>query len=408
VPEIRLPKPHAGQALVLSQSRRFNVLMCGRRFGKTTLGIRKIVQAAANGQPTAWCSPTYKMLSQVWRQVEALLHPIILDRNKQERRLELLGGGSIDFWSLDAPDSIRGQKYALVVCDEISLVRDFEAAWTGTLRPTLTDLRGGAWFFMTPKGRGYPYSLYLRGQSGDDAEWSSWRLRSVDNTFISPDEVESARRDMPAHVFAQEYEGVPADDAGNPFGLGAVNACTGPLSGEPATAYGVDLAMSQDWTVVIGLDAQRRVCSLDRWQSDWDSTYKRVLSIVGNTPTYIDSTGLGGPVFERLDRDRPGVFTPYTFTAPSKQALMMRLVTAIQSVEVSFPVGTIVDELSSFAYEFRPGGRVIYSAPSGYHDDCVCALALSLLAHDAAPTMPAVTVVRGRAPRPDLMWREMH
>jgi hypothetical protein len=29
--------------------------------------------------------------------------------------------------------------------------------------------------------------------------------------------------------------------------------------------FGVDLAKSVDWTVVIGLDALGRVCALDRW-----------------------------------------------------------------------------------------------------------------------------------------------
>ena len=32
-------------------------------------------------------------------------------------------------------------------------------------------------------------------------------------------EVESARRDLDPLVFAQEYEGIPAEDGSNPFGL---------------------------------------------------------------------------------------------------------------------------------------------------------------------------------------------
>jgi len=38
MPTLTLPKPHAGQQQVIDGSKRFNVLCCGRRWGKTELG----------------------------------------------------------------------------------------------------------------------------------------------------------------------------------------------------------------------------------------------------------------------------------------------------------------------------------------------------------------------------------
>ena len=35
---LTLPRPHAGQRLILDQRKKRNVLRCGRRFGKTQLG----------------------------------------------------------------------------------------------------------------------------------------------------------------------------------------------------------------------------------------------------------------------------------------------------------------------------------------------------------------------------------
>jgi hypothetical protein len=56
---------------------------------------------------------------------------------------------------------------------------------------------------------------------------------------------------------------------------------------------------------------------------------------------------------------------------------MEGLVLAIQTRKVRFPPGPIVAELEQFEYVFTRTG-VRYSAPEGYHDDCVMALALAV------------------------------
>jgi hypothetical protein len=48
---VRLPAPHSAQARVTEEAKRFNVLACGRRFGKTTLGIDRMVQLNRPGFP---------------------------------------------------------------------------------------------------------------------------------------------------------------------------------------------------------------------------------------------------------------------------------------------------------------------------------------------------------------------
>ena len=164
------------------------MLMCGRRFGKTTLGIDRVVDAVVRGLPVAWFAPTYKLLLEVWRELEIIFSPVTVSANVQERQLRLVGGGVIDFWSLEHVDAGRGRKYGRVVVDEAGVVRDLETAWQQAIRPTLTDLRGDAWFLGTPKGRRHFFTLYQRGQSGD-AEWASWRFPTGFNPYIDPAEV---------------------------------------------------------------------------------------------------------------------------------------------------------------------------------------------------------------------------
>lgn len=87
---IALPRPHAAQYRVLAGVRRFSVVCCGRRWGKTTLGIDRIVgPATLERGPVGWFSPTYKMLSDTWREVRRTLIPVTERKDETEHRLEL-------------------------------------------------------------------------------------------------------------------------------------------------------------------------------------------------------------------------------------------------------------------------------------------------------------------------------
>ena len=119
--ELTLPKPHAGQAQVIAEAKRFNVLDCGRRFGKTTLGIDRCVTPAVLPFPVGWFSPSYKMMLEVWREVVRILEPVIVRANSADHRIENLAGGVLEFWSLDNPDNSRGRRYKRVIVDEAAI-----------------------------------------------------------------------------------------------------------------------------------------------------------------------------------------------------------------------------------------------------------------------------------------------
>ena len=127
--DLKLPRPHRAQRQVLREAKRFNVLACGRRWGKTTIGLDIIIRHAIAGQPVAWFAPYYKSLLDVWRQATITLAPMIQKKNASERRIELIGGGLIEFWSLEDIDVARGRKYKAVVIDEAAMVRHLKDAW---------------------------------------------------------------------------------------------------------------------------------------------------------------------------------------------------------------------------------------------------------------------------------------
>lgn len=376
---------HAGQIKVLRESARFNVLECGRRFGKTHLGIQLAIDAVVDGKEVGWFAPTYRYLEQPWREIGKALKPIKALSNATEKRLEIINGGGFDCWSLDNVDAGRGRKYDRVIIDEASLVRNLQSAWQETLRPTLADRRGDAWFLGTPKGRNFFHRCFERGQIGDEG-WRSWRLPTTTNPLIANEEIEAARRELPKQVFEQEFLGIPSDDGGNPFGLDAIADCTGDCGRGDPVVFGVDLAKSVDWTVVVGLDRDARVVSLDRWQSTWAETERRVRDLIGEHPALVDSTGVGDPIVESLQRDRPRV-EGFKFTGHSKQQLMEGLASRFSRREVRIPDGWLRTECETFEFEYTRTG-VRYEAPAGMHDDGVCALALAIRCLDLHGVSP--------------------
>jgi hypothetical protein len=208
---IRVPRPHANQAAIVAEAGRFNVVNCGRRFGKTVMGIDRAINGRKGmlaGYPVGWFAPDYKLLRQAWRDIRAILGPIAAGArgiSEQEKRIELINGGSLECWSFDRnPDAGRSRRYGTVVIDEAAHCRNLEPAWTKGIRATLTDYIGDAWFISSPNGENFFHTLYKRHREGRKG-WRSWTRTSYDNPHIPGSEIDDASLDLPDWVFEQEY-----------------------------------------------------------------------------------------------------------------------------------------------------------------------------------------------------------
>lgn len=370
--EITLPLPHENQNKILNEKKRFNVLDCGRRWGKSVLSINLLAETALSGHPAGYFTPTYKLLEGSFKEAYNALEPIT--RRKHDNQfIELITGGIIEFWSLDNPQAGRSRKYKRVIVDEAAFVKNLWEAWTQSIRPTLTDLKGDAFFMSTPKGKNDFYKLYMRGANGE-ANWMAWQMPTSTNPFIDISEINDAQKDLPELAFSQEYLAQFNDNVANPFGYEFIKQCTFPLSTDVPVCFGIDLAKSFDYTVIIGLDKFGRCCYFERFQKDWNLT-KQIILQLPKAAMRIDSTGVGDPIVEDLQRQRPNIFGE-KFTMWGKQQLMEGLQVAIQQRKITFPEGVITNELESFEYEFTRTGTK-YSAPVGLHDDTVMALALA-------------------------------
>jgi len=377
---------HPSQRLVAREARRFNVLNCGRRFGKTKFGLNRAMQTLRRGKPVAWFAPTYKLMLDVWAEARRDLVDEIASANKTEMRLELKNGAIFDMWTLDDVDAGRGRKYARVIIDEAAMVKDLMSAWQSSIRPTLTDLKGDAWFLSTPKGRNAFWHLYQMGIDPTRTDWAAWQMPTSANPFIDATEIEAARELLPELTFEQEYLAVFLESEGAVFRN--IAACMNAPEATPddhighTIVAGVDWAKQRDFTVMsFGCLTCKCEVARDRF-NQIDYVFQRgrlqVLCDLWKPKAVLSEiNSIGSPVFEELERAGLPVVA-FETTATSKPPLIENLALTLERAEWQFQSDpTWTGELEAYERKVSPvTGRSSYSAPEDGHDDTVMARAL--------------------------------
>lgn len=196
------------QGIIAKDPHRFRVICSGRRFGKTTLACEEIKACAVHkAARIAYIAPTYQQARDIaWEQLKKEIEPIINDINESrlEMRVKSLKGESIIFlrgW--ESIEGLRGQKFDLLILDEVAMMRNFWTNWREVLRPTLIDTNGEAMFISTPKGFNHFYELY--GFESKDSDYRSYHFTTYDNPFIPVEEIEKAKLELTEDAFAQEF-----------------------------------------------------------------------------------------------------------------------------------------------------------------------------------------------------------
>ena len=201
---------HQVQKIIAEDTHRFRVLCLGRRTGKTFLSVVELIGQAIGNEDglVSYVAPTYRQARDIaWQELKRETAEYAVSIN--ESRLEVVipnkfgGTSTIDLRGWESIESLRGQKRHFLVLDEVAMYRNFWVNWQEVLRPLLTDYRGGCLFASTPKGYNHFYDLYNLEQTNED--FKSFHYTSYDNPYINSDEINSAKKDMTADRFAQEY-----------------------------------------------------------------------------------------------------------------------------------------------------------------------------------------------------------
>lgn len=386
--------PHSGQVAVHRSRAPRRVLACGVRWGKTRCAAMEAVAAALEPRDrgVGWVvAPTYDLADKVFREIQLVVgqrlrHRVVtLREHDKVLVLRNLAGGTCEVRakSADNPVSLLGEGLDFVVVDEAARMK--AAIWESHLSQRLLDRKGWALLISTPRGKGWFYEAFRKGQ-GLDAAYASWNRPSWTNPHLDAAAIEAERARLPEAVFRQEYGAEFVEGAGAVF-RNVRECATGtwkePEDGPPYVA-GLDLARIADYTVLAVMNRERELVFVDRFtRLDWSIQKNRIAAAAERyrrAEILVDSTGGGEPVFEAL-REAGCNVMPYPFTVKSKSALVNNLALLLEQRQIVLPRPDLwpegIDELEAFEYSVTDNGHVRTGAPSGMHDDCVVALALA-------------------------------
>lgn len=388
---VSLPSLHEKQMEVYRSKAKYKIVNCGRRFGKTLLASRLIVEKALHGKEVAIILPTYNMSTTLWRKINADLHMFQSHPNfwktEQNRVIVLPTGGIISFFSSDKQgDKLRGQRFHFAVIDEAAMVPDLQDLWEAALGPTLADFDGEALFISTPRGAGdYFHKLYKMGLDNEFPDYESFHYTSYDNPFIKSKVIDNFKQMVPARVFEQEYLAEFADDVGEVF-QHVTKIATGIKHEEPysgAFVMGADFGRKNDYTVVtvIDIETHTMVDFLRMTSVSYKEQMRRINEFYRKWKPDLmicESNSFGSANIEMLRDEYDIPVQSFYTTNKSKKAIIDLLAKDIEQQNITLINNRqLISELQSYRVDILPSGNLRFNAPRGMHDDFVISIALA-------------------------------
>jgi len=188
---------------ILCCTKRFITVAAGRRWGKTTVALFKLLchAASARGQVCYYIAPTERQAKEMgWRTLKEIV-PRALIRYMRESDLEIeLVNASII--KMHGPQSLRGTGLDFAVLDECAYMQ--AELWPEVVRPMLADREGRAVLSSTPRGFNHFYDLHQESKSR--SEWAAFHYQTGEGGYVSATELDLLRSTMDRKMYAQEIE----------------------------------------------------------------------------------------------------------------------------------------------------------------------------------------------------------
>lgn len=208
--------PRTLQEKLHQSLKRFNVLVCHRRFGKTVFCINEMVDRGIRFslEHPEYKNPRYAYLAPLYGQAKRVAWDYLkmytgnipgAVANEADLRVDIPDLGlRFTLLGADNPASLKGIYLDGVILDEYAEMNP--TAWREVIRPTLSDRGGWAIFIGTPKGQNSFYEIYERAKGDPSGEWFAAMYRASETGILSSAELASAKSEMTEEEYDQEFE----------------------------------------------------------------------------------------------------------------------------------------------------------------------------------------------------------
>lgn len=144
----------------------------------------------------------------------------------------------------------------------------------------------------------------------------------------------------------------------------------------------MDIAKSFDYTDIVGLDEDNRVCYHENFQShSYTIIQERVKKLPSDVPVWIDVTGVGIGIYDNIVFNEKGIkirhnIHKFLFTNESKNKIFQQLIKNVEDGTISYNQ-FIADQMTTIVMGYSPSGKTTFKAMGQFKDDAVMALAIA-------------------------------
>ncbi len=215
--DIILPTLHKGQVEAFMLPARFRAIRCGRRWGKTDFCKTIIADAVIKGKNAGWFTPTYKILSEAFVEIEQIISPLKKQSSKNDGVFRAITGGRVDFWTLENDRAGRSRKYHVVVIDEAAFSKNnMMEIWERSIKPSLLDYSGMAIVASTPNGS-TPDNFFYQICNDKKYGFKEYHAPTHTNPYLNKVELDKLIIENDPEVYRQEYLAEFVDWQGRAF-----------------------------------------------------------------------------------------------------------------------------------------------------------------------------------------------
>lgn len=378
--------------LATDTSFKYLTVVCSRQQGKSTVMMVLCVQwlLEKNAKIGYVCRNNVFAETAYGDLVRIFPQKLIKKANSQSKLIETIFGSQIRFFSAESGNSLRGQSFHYLICDEFSYFKfeqtDGTDLWYHILSPVVKVKGRKCVFVSTPLGKNNRfYEMYMRGLDDNFPQYKSILKTIYDDGIIPKEDIEPTRLSMPEMAWRQEYLCVFLESAYSFFS--GYDECFKPLAHEYQKTYiGVDLSGNgQDATILTKINQNNEVEQFEI-QGTLDMKYQKIADIINTSKNlqmcYLENNGLGTPMINeirKLVKDKSKI-REWTTSNTSKEEIISDLAVTIAKKEISFDEmdKSLYTEFGTFVANFTKGGHLQFGAISGHHDDRIMSLAIGL------------------------------
>lgn len=372
---------------------KFMILNWSRQCGKSTFAeIACIESLCKPNKFSAYIVPSYKHGQKVYAELMKYIEPlkIVKKSNASDLRIESIFGTVLQFFSGEAPTSIRGNTVSdILIIDEAAYFQDIlsngEDIWYNVIQPITKVRCKKVIMISTPAGkRGFFFNHYNRGLNGKHPDYFVMTRTIYQDKLASDDYIKDLKEGTPSKFFAQEYECVFLDSALT-FFEGFENCFKKYDYKYERTWIGVDLSGDgTDETIVTKINENNEVEQI-KVKGTLDMKYQRIADIINDSinlqMAYIEINGLGAPMFneiKKLVKDKSRL-REWETTNSSKEEIVSNLAVKIAQEKVSFNEvdRELFSQFGTFLCKFTKTKKMQFEAMSGCHDDRIMSLAIA-------------------------------